>query len=360
MKAYTTLAAAAGLAVIAVGCGRHEEPVPLEDETPVVVDVAPVESATVPVLINAVGSTEPYARITLATRLMGRIASVTVAEGDEVRRDQVLVRIENEDLTAKRRQAEAALGEARAVLANAEKNAERMRNLYRENAVPEQKLDEVETGFARARAGVAAAEQAVREVDVNLDYSAVKAPLDGIVVQKFVQPGDMAAPGAPLLVVEQQDSIKVTVEINEGDRPYVAVGQLVDVEIEALRADPVRRGRVESLVPAADPGSRTFQVRVVLPNADGLLGSGMFARVGFPKGMRPALLVPGDAVVREGQLRGVYVHTEGRAHLRWVRLGRSWGPRVEVLSGLDQGVQVIIGGAEQLRDGRPVEVKGNA
>ena len=86
----------------------------------------------------------------------------------------------------------------------------------------------------------------------------------------------------------------------------------------------------------------------------------MVARVGFPKGMRPALLVPREAVVREGQLRGVYVHTEGRACLRWVRLGRSWGQRVEVLSGLDQGAQVIVGDATELRDGRPVEVKGNA
>lgn len=360
MKAYTTFVGTMVLMGTLVGCGHHEQLEPLGDEPPVAVAVVPAESADVPVLIKAVGSTEPYARITLATRLMGRIAGVSVAEGDEVRRDQVLVRIENEDLTAKRRQAEAGLGEARAVLANAEKNVERMRNLHRQSAVPEQKLDEAETGLARARAAVSAAEQGVREVDVNLDYSAVKAPLDGVVVQKFVQPGDMAAPGAPLLAVEQQDSIKVTVEINEGDRPYVAVGQLVNVEIEALRADPVRRGRVESLVPAADPGSRTFQVRVVLPNTDGLLGSGMFARVGFPKGMRSALLVPGEAVVSEGQLRGVYVHADGRARLRWVRLGRSWDQRVEVLSGLGQGAQVIVGDAGQLRDGRLVEVKGNA
>jgi RND family efflux transporter MFP subunit len=360
MKTISTLVVVSALLVMVAGCGHQEEPTPLEELSVVAVRVTAVAAAEVPLLIRAVGSTEPYARTTLATRLMGRIASVSVNEGDLVRQDQVLVQIENADLMARGHQAEAGLLEARAVLANAEKNVERMRNLFRENAVPEQKLDEAETGYARAKAAVAAAEQGLRAVDVNLGYSSVKATLDGVVVQKFVQPGDMAAPGGPLLAVEQQDSIKVTVEINEGDRPYVVVGQSVDVEIEALRENRVRPGRVESLVPAADPGSRTFQVRVVVPNTDGLVGSGMFARVGFPKGMREALLVPSVAVVSEGQLRGVYVHSGGKARLRWVRLGRTWGERVEVLSGLDAGTPVIVSGLDQLRDGRPVEVKGNA
>ena len=360
MKTISTLVGVSALLAMAAGCGHDQEPTPLAELSAVPVQVVVVAADDVPVLIRAVGGTESYARTTLAAQLMGRIASVAVREGDRVRRDQVLVQIENADLTARRRQAEAGLGEARAVLANAEKTVERMRNLFRENAIAEQKLDEAETGYARAQANVAAAEQGVRQVEVNLGYSSVRATLDGVVVQKFVQPGDMAAPGAPLLAVEQQDSILVTVEINEADRPYVAVGQSVDVEIEALRDDQVRPGRVESLVPAADPGSRTFQVRVVVLNTDGKVGSGMFARVGFPKGMREALLVPRGAVVSEGQLRGVYVHADGKARLRWVRLGRAWGERVEVLSGLDAGTQVIVSGLDQLRDGRPVEVKGNA
>lgn len=360
MKTGKILAAGAAVLVLTAGCGAREETTTRVDENPVAVQVAAVEAAQVPVLIKAVGSTESYARATLATRLMGRVARVAVDEGDRVKRGQLLVRIESEDLMAKQRQAEAGLKEARAVLANAEKNVERMRNLQRENAVTQQKLDEVETGLARARSAVSQAEQGLREVEVNLGYSEVKSPLDGVVVQKFAQPGDMAAPGSPLLAVEQQDSIKVTVEINEGDRAYVAVGQEVDVEIEALQQGMVRRGKVESLVPAADPGSRTFQVKVVVANPGGDMGSGMFVRVGFPKGMRPALLIPAAAVVREGQLSGVYAVTDGRARLRWVRLGRTWGDRVEVLSGLEAGTQVIVGDQKNLRDGRPVEVKKDA
>ena len=132
------------------------------------------------------------------------------------------------------------------------------------------------------------------------------------------------------------------------------------MEIEALHEGMALRGKVESLVPAADPGSRTFQVKVVMANPGGDIGSGMFVRVGFPKGMRPALLVPAGAVVREGQLRGVYAVADGRARLRWVRLGRAWGERVEVLSGLEAGTQIIVGDQKNLQDGRPVEVKNDA
>lgn len=348
-------------AVVALlgGCG-HEEGSSRRAESAVQVQVVQVELAQVPLLTRAVGSTESYARAVLSTRLMGLVTEVATGEGRAVRRGQVLVRIENQDLTARRRQAEAGLREARAVQANAEKAVERLRNLRRQNAVPQQMLDEAETGAARAVAAAAAAEQAVREIEVNLQYSEIRSPLDGIVVRKLVQPGDLSAPGSPLLEVEQLDPIKVTVEVTERDLTYVTAGQEVDVEIPSLRTASTRRGRVEALNPAANPGSRTFQVTVVVPNPDAAIGSGMFVRVGFPKGTRPAILVPSAAVVREGQLEGVYLIDGGRASLRWVRLGPILGDRVEVLSGLEPGQRIAAGDRAGLRDGVRVEVKGDA
>jgi RND family efflux transporter MFP subunit len=340
-------------------CG-HEEGPGRRAESAVPVEVARVETVQVPLVTRAVGSTESYARAALSTRLMGLVTEVAVEEGQAVRRGQVLVRIENQDLTARQRQAEAGLKEARAVQANAEKAVERLRNLRRQNAVPQQALDEAETGAARALAAVTTAEQAVREIEVNLEYSEVRSPLDGTVVRKQAHAGDLSAPGAPLLEVERLDPIKVTVEVNEGDLTWVAIGQEVEVEIASLRNAPIRRGRVEALNPAADPASRTFRVTVVVPNPDGAIGSGMFARVGFPKGTRPAILVPAAAVVREGQLEGVYLIDGGQARLRWVRLGRAFGDRVEVLSGLEPGQRVAVGERTGLRDGARVEVKGDA
>ena len=351
----------ARLAAVAVlaSCG-HQEAASRPPAAPVAVRVTAAAAASVPVWAQAVGSTQSYARASLSTRLMGLVSSVTAEEGQAVHKGQVLVRIESQDLAARRRQAEAALEEARAVLANAEKLAARRRNLRQENAVPQQSLDEAETGRARAAAAVANAEQAVHEVLANLEYSEVRSPLTGSLVRKLVQVGDLSAPGVPLVEVEQLDPIKVTLEVGESDLAWVSVGQEVDVEIPSLRTQPQRRGRVEGINPAANLGSRTFQVRVVVANPDGAIGSGMFARVGFPKGTRGAVMIPAAAVVRQGQLEGVFTVKGSQAILRWVRLGRAYGDRVEVLSGLDANEPVVIDGQSGLRDGAPVEVRGDA
>ncbi|MFH1570842.1 MAG: efflux RND transporter periplasmic adaptor subunit, partial [Gemmatimonadota bacterium] len=121
-----------------------------------------------------------------------------------------------------------------------------------------------------------------------------------------------------------------------------------------------RPGRIEAVVPAADPASRTFRVKVVIANADGAVRSGMFARLRFARGARPAVLVPAAAVVRRGQLQGVFVVQSGRAHLRWLRLGNPWESEVEVVSGLNGGEVLVLDPDAQLRDGQPVEGSGDA
>lgn len=329
------------------------------------VEAQTVRLDQVPVTVTAVGTTEPVARATPGTRLMGRVARVAVSEGDRVGKGDVLVRIASQDLTARRGQAESALREARAVLANAETSVERMRSLYAQNAIPKQQLDEAETGYERAKAAVSQAQSALKEVDANLDYSSVSSPLKGVVVRKFVQEGDMAAPGAPLFTVEQQDTMKVTVEVSEGDLAYVHVDRPVMVEIESLKGSlaggrrPEWEGMVDAVVPSASPGSRTFEVKVVLPNPEGAVRSGMFARVRFQKDERPGILVPTTALIREGQLDGVYVVSGGRAHLRWIRLGKRFGDRTEVIAGLEPGASVAVTGLSDLSDQRRVEVIGN-
>lgn len=334
-------AALAVLLAVAIGCGSEHTPRTRTESPPVPVKTDTVRLAQVPLTVTAVATTEPYAQATPATRLMGRVGEVRVDEGDRVSKGDILVRIEDEDLTARRQRAQA-------VLSNAEANLRRMRNLYRENAIPKQQLDEVETGYAQAKA-------ALREVKANLDYSSVASPLDGIIVRKFVQPGDMAAPGKPLFTVEQQNPMKLTVVVSEGDLVYVKVDSPVAVKIEALQ-EAEREGEVEAIVPSADPGSRTFEVKVVIPNADCSVRSGMFARVAFQKGERPGILIPASALVRRGQLDGVYVVSGDRAQLRWVRLGKTFGQRTEVISGLGPGDVIALTGLDRLVDGGRVEV----
>lgn len=343
------------LAALALGCGAPEPRPEAQHPAPLPVQVTRVVQVQVPVVSPALGATQAPASAVLATRLMGRVDQVAVAEGDRVRRGQVLARLEDGDLRARLDQARAGLRDAEALLAQAGREVERRRQLHRDQALPQEGLDQAETQYVRAQAAEQSARAGVAQMEIELSYTQVRSPLDGVVVKKFVQPGDLAIPGTPLLEIEQQDPLEVVAEVGEGLYSNLATGQEVEIEIPAL-SQP-RRGRITALVPAADPHSRTFRVKVALPNPDYRLGSGLYARLLFPTGTRSALLVPATALVQEGQLQGVYLDVDGRAQLRWVRLGPARGDQYEVLSGLEAGQAVINPPPANLRDGSLVEAR---
>ena len=343
------------LAALALGCGASEPPPEAKNAAPLPVQVTRVVQTVVPVVTPAVGATQAPARAVLATRLMGRVQSVAVAEGDRVRRGQVLARLEDGDLLARLDQARAGLREAQALGTQAGREVERRRQLHRDQALPQEGLDQAETQYARAQAAEQSAQAGVAQTEIELSYTLVRSPLDGVTVRKYVQPGDLATPGTTLFEVEEQDPMEVVAEVGESQFSHLVVGQEVEIEIPAL--SQVYRGPLTALVPAADPHSRTFRVKVQVANPDYHLASGLYARMLLPSGERSALLVPAAALVREGQLQGVYVVADGRAQLRWVRLGQARGDQYEILAGLDSGQQVINPPPANLRDGLPVEVR---
>lgn len=351
---YATTAVVVSLLFLTACGGDSERALPGE-EAALSVRVQSVQRSQIASTASVVGTTEPFARATAAAQLMGRVVAANFDEGQRVSAGQVLVRLEDAALQAARGRAQAGLGEARSARQLAEKTAARLRNLFEQQAASQQMLDDAETAFARAEAAERAARQALVHAEVQLDYSAIAASIDGYVVKKFVQVGDMAAPGVPLFAIEQLDSLKVEVLLPESRR--VAAGERVQVEIAALdrRVD----GRVLAQVQAADPRSRTFRAKIVIGNGDGRIGSGMFARALLPEAPRTALLVPSAALVRKGQLEGVYVVAEGRAQLRWLRLGDRRGDDFEVLSGLNEGDRVIVAPSADVRAGRLVEVRSN-
>jgi RND family efflux transporter MFP subunit len=351
--AAAMIAAVTALAPLAGGCGRESRP-PAAEHRQVRAAVASAELARVPVIVTATGSVQAAARADVSTRMMGWVRRVHVEEGQTVRAGAPLVTIDDADLRARRAQVEAGIAEAAAVAANAGKMAARFEKLYAEKAVSKQQLDDVLTGRDRAQAGLAAAQAGRDEIANHLRYLDIVSPIAGLVVRKTVQPGDMASPGMPLVSVEQVDRMKIVARVGEKDVSSVATGDSVTVEVTSLPG-AVYRAIVTKVVPAADPGSRTFDIEAFVPNADARLKSGMFARVLLATGQRDAVLVPEAAVVSRGQLRGVYVlGADGAVALRWIRLGRVNGGRVEVLAGLAGGEKLAVSPAEPLVDGDKV------
>ena len=280
------LALLAGLA----GCGKDADRASRQSRD-VRAETATVARTAIPRYVTATGGLVAEQTVMVSTRMMGWVEKIHVKEGQHVRKGDPLLDIDDTDLQAKRSQALAGIAEAKAVLANAEKMAERFERLYAEKSVSKQQLDDVLTGRDRAAAGVRMAEAGLREVDVHLDYLNITAPTDGLVARKLIEEGNMANPGMPLINLEQTGRLKMVAHLGEKDVSSVSAGDSVLVEVTSLD-DAHYRVTLDRVIPTANPGSRTYDIEAYLDNPDGRLKSGMFARANVPVGTRQAILVP--------------------------------------------------------------------
>ena len=359
MKLHALLTAVFLSALIVAGCGGDDLAVEKFGGGTVKAPVATVTAESFPLYTSAMGTVEAFDRARLGTRVMGHVRSVLVDDGDRVKAGQVLLRLDSKDAASRIEQAKAGLAAAESQLTNAEAYYERIKKLFDEQSATKQNLDNARTQYEAARAGAEAARNQVTEASSQLDYFDIKAPYDGVVAGRSVDPGDMAAPGAPLMSVERQDSMKVVTTISEKDVGKVKVGQtaLVETDLESARRF---QARVESVSPAGDPATRRFRVQLLAPNPGSALVSGLFARVLFRTGEDKTLSVPDEAIVRRGQLTGLFVLDEDNTtRLRWVRLGRTSGDRIEVLSGLSAGERVVMGSLRLMREGVKIEEVGS-
>lgn len=356
-----TLRIAGALVLLAslggIACGKGTKPA--EGEAGPAVPVSVEMAVEIPWAegIPVTAGLMPLRRATPGTVLMGRVEEVLRREGDRVRAGEVLARVESRDVAARLAQAEAGVTAARAQEENARLSKERMERLQARQAASRKNVEDATTGYEAAAAGLRAAEEGVIAARVAYGHSEVKAPFAGVVAEKRVEAGDTAAPGMPLFVVEDTSKMKVEASVPESSIAGLAVGQRVQVTVEAS-GEGTRQGVLSEILPAGDPRSRTFTVRVVLDNPDGALRSGMFARLIIEKGARKALAVPESALVRRGPLTGIFVVDEGSvARLRWITAGETRDGKVEILTGLKAEERIVLSPPPAIADGAKIEVK---
>jgi RND family efflux transporter MFP subunit len=241
----------------------------------------------------------------------------------------------------------------------AEVTFRRYKNLQAEKVITQQEMDEVETRkkvaeseYDRLSQTLRRTGAAVEEARIYHGFARVRAPVSGVITEKKTEPGNLAMPGAPLLTIEETAHFKVEASVDEHLAPKIKKGTKVQVLVEATgERTPAVIGEV---VPAVDPGSRTFLIKIPL-KAPGLK-SGLFCRVLIPVGRKEALLVPKKAVVERGQLTGVYLVDDQRVMtFRLIRTGKDYEDKLEVLSGLKGGEQVAVEGLERAIDGGMVK-----
>jgi len=364
--------AAGGTLVLAsltfVGCSSDQQTANAAPETVSNVSTVSAQSANIPDVVEAVGTLRAAETSQLAAQMMGNIVEIRVREGDRVQRGQVLAIIDDAQPRAALDRATAAdlaaqqditASESDFALAGA--TYKRYQTLFDKKSVSPQEFDEIKARYQAAqarremaRAGQSQAKAALQQARTGLAYTHIVAPFDGLVTEKKADVGTLASPGLPIFTVEDLRRYRLEATVNETDLRYVRQGQQTPVRIDAL-GDCELKGRVVEIVPAADPVSRSFLVKVELPS-DPSLRSGLFGRAQFARGERNVLLIPRTAVVERGQLQGIYVLDQNRiAGLRYITLGKPSAAQVEVLAGLQAGEVLISDPDNRELSGKKIE-----
>lgn len=339
------LTAALGL----TGCGGDAEPTKVENTNKTVAaEVVKVTVGTVPLKAVAPGSVVPDQKAQIASRIMGYIEDLDVKVGDKVKRGDPLFSIDSGDISSKISQAEAAFQQARAALEDASADYQRFSRLYKDNAVSKQQFDKVRLQHSVAKENLSAARAGLKQAKDQLDYANVKAPFDGVIVQKMATAGSLAAPGNPVVVMENLSSLSVQTQVSGDLYAALRIGDKAVVKIDGIKR-PLE-GTIYTLVSAADPATRTHTVKLSLPDITDV-NSGTFARVSFVSGERETMMLPKSAVINRAGIDGVFVVANGRASFHMVRTGAEIDNMVEIQAGLVVGELIVTNNNEQMLNG---------
>lgn len=357
MKTKYTIAFLA-FTFFATSCGSEEKKT-MADNTPISVIISSENENNNNPFITTSGTIQAVNSANLSTRMMGFVTKIPVNVGDNVKKGHLLVAINNADLQAKLSQVNAGIIEATAAFTNAEKDYNRFKNLFAENSASQKELDDMTAHYNMAKARLEGAKQMKNEVDAQFAYANIRAPFDGVVTGTFIKNGDMANPGMPLVSMEVPGHFEVMAMVPESEISKITSGTSVNVIVKSI--DKTVKGTVTEISTSAKNTGGQYLTKVSLGKTDASILSGMFVTVQFPieKQEKPDMvLISKEALVTKGQLYGVYTVSESNtALLRWLRIGRTYGDQVEVLSGLSSNESYIISADGKLYNGAKVTIQ---
>ena len=307
----------------------------IKEELPIV-EVVTIGQEAVKQTSEYTGTVEAFKTNNISSNSGARIKRILVDVGSRVARGQRLVILDDVNIA-----------QQQIALANTKRELDRARELVKIGGGTQQTVDQLQAQYdATARA--------IRTMQEN---TVLTSPVSGVVTAKNYDAGDLPA-GLPVLTIEQQNPLKVIVNVNETEYPHVKRGMPVTVKFDTY-GDETFQGQVYLIHPTVDATSRTFQVEVAITNRSDKVRTGMFARVDFTYGTTSSVVVPDRAVQKQvgSGVRYVWVYQGGEVELREIELGQRLEGRYEVKGGLVPGSQVVIAGASRLQDGAKVQLK---
>jgi len=361
------------------GCGTGNDK--QNHQPDVMVDPANVEKINLMMLddlYRSVATVKSQNTAQISSKVMGYVLEVKVKEGDMVKEGDILVVLQSKELESRLEgaknalseiesnisEAEAAKAEAHAQLHLAEITFQRFKELRERESVSQQEFDQANATYEVAQARQRRAEQTLasfyakkRQAAASLDeaktfydYTHLKAPFAGLISQKMVDEGDLASPGVPLVVLEDNHHYQLEAIVDESKSGKIKTGQDIDVNVDALGEGKIK-GKVAEVIPHIDSASRTFQVKIDLPLLPQIT-SGMFGKAYFPMGKRTMILVPKGALLECGELSSLLVvNQKGRVERRLVKEGKEYHGKVEILSGLNPGESIVVRDVFKVNEG---------
>ena len=297
---------------------------------------------------------------TISTRMMGYIRKIYVKPGDKVSAGQLLLSISSDEISAKRKQAEAMITEAEAASKNAQRDYERFKILHAQNSVSDKELENIGLQNTSMNAKVQMAHQQIKEIDAMLAYSNIRAPFSGVITQKMMDEGNMANPGMPILGIEQKGELQIVASVPENYIQYVKVGDAAKIDIKSLGV--TIDGKVSELSPSAFQTGGQYMMKLSIDTKENpAIHSGMYAGIFIPNNtgdsMGSKIMLDKSSIIYRDQLTGVFVVDDSsQANLRWIRLGKTVGDQVEVISGLNAGDKIVSKTESKLYNGIKVAI----
>ena len=405
MRRKTTVISLVVLTALVISCGKKEEAV-VDKSVPVSlqgVKIETVKASTVPEDYEAVGTVRSKTMTVLSSKTTSNILAVHVREGDRVRAGQLLIEIDDRESQAQLQKAQAGLREVQDAHVEIEQNMyaaesakeaaeagkalalvtfNRYKALLEERSVSQQEFDEVQARLKVAdaevkRAGrmvqalaakksqvLAKMEQVkadIRGTQIYVGYNRINSPMNGIVVSKQAEVGLLAAPGVPLMTLEDHLRYRLEVQVEESMLKKIHIGTPVKISIDALGPQEHSR-KVTEVIPTSDSASRSFTVKIDLSDekerSESLpaLRSGLYGKARFSVGQRQVLQIPQKTILQQGQLEGVFVvDSSNMVRLRLIKTGKPYGDQIEVLSGINDGDRIIVEGIEKIKEGDRVQ-----
>lgn len=331
------------IAMIVTACAEKAAPPPPHGAPPPALASLVVKVESAPQQQVWDGTVEAVNAAVLSAQTNARVVALPYDVNDVVPAGAVLVRFSDVEQKSATRAAQAQIAAARATYANARVNYERIAAIAAKGLIAKAELDQALAQRNSAQAALTAAEATWRQVGMQQNYTEVRAPYAGIITRRYVQVGESVQSGPPapqpLIALASLADLRVTVQVPQSAIDPIRAFHAAEI---VLDGDPPRRvvASKVTVFPYADPLTHTFTVRAQLPGEDTGLYPGMTVKVAFHTGQAQRLLVPASAIVRRGELQGVYVIGADGVSLRQVRTGERYGERIEVLAGLDGGERI--------------------